>query len=431
MQRVVIIGGGFAGLEAARRLSGEQVDVTVIDRRNHHLFQPLLYQVATAGLEPSQVSTPIRTVLAGKPNVRVVMAEAEGVDAKAKQVRTSSGVYEYDWLVLAAGARSDYFGNESWRDLAPGLKSIEDAIDIRRRFLTSYELAEQEEDDAERRRLMTFVVIGAGATGIELAGALAEIASKCLPPDFSRADTSNTRIVLIEGGPRVLSAFHERLSARCRKDLERMGVEVRVDTFAREISEESVELEHEGERETIECGLVLWGAGVEAEPIAKTVGVSHAKDGRVVAGPDLSVPGYPEVFVVGDIAKMDDGQGKGTETPGVAQGGIQSGKHAASIIAHEVRHGVREPSERPAFRYFDKGNMATIGRRRAIAEIGPFKFGGVFAWVLWGVVHVLFLIGFRNKLFTMLEWMWAYVTFGRGARIITGPPAPRPEPRHA
>ncbi len=418
--RIVIVGGGFGGLSAARVLSRCDADVVLIDRRNHHLFQPLLYQVATAGLSPSQIAVPIRNLFARRKNVEVRMEEVISIDADAKLVRTARGEERYDSLIIAAGSVNSYFGHNDWARHAPGLKSIEDALDIRRRFLVSFERAEIEPDEAKRQALMTFVLIGGGPTGVELAGALAEIARKSLPADFRRADTSKTRILLVEAGERLLAAFDADQSERARRDLVGMGVEVRLKTRATMIDEQGVTLHSdEAGDERVDAGAVFWAAGVAAEPVAKTIQVdAHDRSGRIRVEPDLSVPGHPEVFAVGDIAKVVDASGK--ETPGVAQGAMQMGTHAGRIIAHEIRHGQRPPSDRPKFRYRDKGNMATIGRRRAVADFGWLKIAGMPAWLLWAFVHIAFLIGFRNKFVTMFEWVYSYVTFRRGARLITG-----------
>lgn len=421
--RIVIIGGGFAGLSAAKMLRRAEADVVLFDRRNHHVFQPLLYQVATAGLSPSQIAVPIRNLFARRKNVVVRMEEVTGIDLAGRAVQTAHGDEAYDYLLIAAGMTHSYFGHGEWQLHAPGLKSIDDALEIRRRFLMSFERAELEPDEAKRRALTTFVVIGGGPTGVELAGALAEIAKKSLPNDFRNVDTAATRILLVEGGGRLLSSFVESLSERARRDLVGMGVEVRLGMLAKSIDAQGVELEtKEGARERIDAGAVFWAAGVKAEPIAHEVPDANQTErdrlGRIEVLRDLSVPGHPEVFALGDIARVVDADGK--ETPGVAQGAMQMGSHAGKILAHEIKHGPRSPSERPAFRYNDKGNMATIGRRRAIVDFGWLKIAGMPAWVLWAFVHVAFLIGFRNKLITMIEWIYSYITFRRGARLITG-----------
>ena len=423
--RVVIIGGGFAGLAAARQLRRTRADIVVLDRRNHHLFQPLLYQVATAALSPSQIAVPIRTLFSRDQHIRVVMGEATTVDAESRVVRSTAGDWPYDSLIIAAGTRAAYFGHDAWRSAAPGLKSIEDALEIRRRFLLCFEEAEREEDPAHRAELMTFVVVGGGPTGVELAGALAEIAIKSLPRDFRHADTTGTRIVLVEAGPRVLPSFDTDQSDRARRDLEQMGVEVRLATRAESIERRRVVLMNgDGRSESFSCGAVFWAAGMAAETVAGSIGASHTRDGRIEVLPDLSVPGHPEVFAVGDVAKMVGASGR--EVPGVAQGAMQSGRHAGRIVAEAIKARLSgaepmDPADRPVFRYRDKGNLATIGRRRAVADLGWIKLAGMPAWLLWAVVHIAFLVGFRNKLVTMFEWAYAYITFRRGARLITEP----------
>ncbi len=417
--RIVIIGGGFAGLSATKILRRTDAEIVLFDRHNHHVFQPLLYQVATAGLSPSQIAVPIRNLFTRHPNVRVRMEEVTGIDLQSRTVRTRQGDQRYDYLIIAAGKTHSYFGHDEWRAFAPGLKSIDDAIEIRRRFLLSFERAELETDEARRRALITFVVIGGGPTGVELAGALAEIATKSLPHDFRNIDTAQTRILLVEGGARLLAAFDEGLAERARRDLVAMGVDVRLSTLARSIDAQGVDLDSKDRgAERVDAGAVFWAAGVKAEPIAQDVTETGDKLGRIEVLKDLSVPGHPEVFALGDIARVIDASGK--ETPGVAQGAMQMGTHAAKIIAHDIRKGTRPPEVRPAFRYKDKGNMATIGRRRAIADFGRLKIAGMPAWLLWAFVHVAFLIGFRNKLITMFEWIYSYITFRRGARLITG-----------
>lgn len=417
--RVIIIGGGFAGLSAGRRLRKTDADVILFDRRNHHLFQPLLYQVATAGLSPSQIAVPIRNLFSRKTNVAVRMEEITRLDPQSNTVYTQRGAEHYDYLLIAAGSTNSYFGHTDWSKHAIGLKSMEDALEIRRRFLSSFEQAELEDDTDTQRALMTFVVIGGGPTGVELAGALAEIATKSLPPDFRNIDTSETRIVLVEAGDRLLAAFDEDHSERARKDLVGMGVEVMLHTYAEEIDADGVEIRSGDTTERIDAGAVFWAAGVKAEGITESAGSELDNAGRLVVLPDLSLSGYPNVFAAGDICKAIDAKGK--ETPGVAQGAIQMGKHAAGIIASEIKSGVSTPPDkRPAFRYRDKGNMATIGRRRAIADFGWLKISGLPAWLLWAFVHIAFLIGFRNKVVTMFEWIYMYITFGRGARLITG-----------
>jgi NADH dehydrogenase len=425
--RILIIGGGFGGLAAAGRLKKLDAEVVLFDRQNHHLFQPLLYQVATAGLSPSQIAVPIRSVFSRKTNIAVRMEEIKSVDLEQSLVRTSRGSERYDYLIIAAGSTNSYFGHDDWGKYAVGLKSIDEALEIRRRFLACYEQAELEENAAIQRSLMTFVVVGGGPTGVELAGALAEIATRSLPPDFRNIETSKTRIVLVEAGDRLLSAFDTDQSERAKRDLLGMGVEVRLNTSAEAIDKHGINLQSKSTNERIDAGAVYWAAGVKAEAVSCSVNESTQgeKDnaGRIVVEQDLSVSGHPNVFAIGDIAKAVDE--RGIETPGVAQGAIQMGKHVGAIIANEISSGSSIPPERKLFRYKDKGNMATIGRRRAVADLGWIKIAGLPAWLLWAFVHVMFLVGFRNKFVTMIEWIYMYITFGRGARLITGQPRER------
>lgn len=417
--RIVIVGGGFAGLQAAMGLASAPAEVVVVDRRNHHLFQPLLYQVATAGLSPAQIATPIREILWRQRNATVRMAEVTGIDVGARTLATSQGPISYDYLVLAAGATHSYFGHDAWAASAPGLKSIEDAVEIRRRFLMAYERAEQETDPVRQRAFLTFVIIGAGPTGVEMAGAVAEIARTVIRRDFRRIDTSSTRVMLVEGQDRVLaSGFPAALSERAKRDLERLGVEVLVNTRVT-----GVEPAREGEPPVVVIGEqrvaahnIVWAAGVRASGLGAMLGVECDRAGRVKVGPDLSVPGHPEVFVTGDLAAVNDA--KGQPVPGVAPAAMQMGRHVARLLVREVAGRPREP-----FRYRDKGSLATIGRARAVAAVFGMKFGGLVAWLLWAGVHIMYLIGFRNRVSVMFEWAWAYVFFHRGARLITEPAA--------
>ncbi|MGD9691701.1 MAG: NAD(P)/FAD-dependent oxidoreductase [Phycisphaerales bacterium] len=422
--RVVILGGGFGGLYAARALRNSPVRLTVIDRRNYHLFQPLLYQVATASLSPAEIAQPIRHILKGQRNAEVVLGEAVSVDVGGKQVRVRGVMGEeskeweeaYDYLVVATGATHSYFGKDEWATLAPGLKDVNDATEMRRRFLLAFEGAEREHDAARRRARLTFVVVGAGPTGVELAGAMMEIAKRAMPRDFRNIDTTTARVVLCEGEARVLPTFAPEMSARAARDLAALGVEVRTETRVTDIDAGGVWIGEGGRRERIEAGNVFWAAGVRASSVGGMLGAERDSAGRVKVLPDLSIPAHPEVFVIGDLAHAAAGEGRGL-TPGVAQGAMQMGVHVARIIDRETRGaGVT----RPAFRYRDKGMMATIGRAKAVAEIGGRKFGGYPAWLLWLFIHLMFLIGFRNRLLVFVQWMWAYVTFQRGARLITG-----------
>jgi NADH:ubiquinone reductase (H+-translocating) len=410
-RHVVIVGAGFAGLEAARALARSPVDVTVIDRHNYHLFQPLLYQVATAALSPADIAEPIRVVLRHQRNATVLLDEVIGLDLSARRVETRFGGHQtYDYLVLATGSQYNYFGHNDWPQLAPGLKSLDDATSIRRRLLLAFEEAESTSDPARRRRLLTFVLVGAGPTGVEMAGALAELAHATLSRDFRHINPQTAHILLVEAGPRVLLGFPEKLADFARHSLERMGVEVLLDTPIEAIDRNGVVAK--GKR--IETANVIWCAGVEASPVARWLGVPATKDGRIGVAPDLSVAGHPEVFVVGD-ASFVAGPG-GDALPGLAPVAKQQGRYVGELLARRVRG---EPPSAP-FRYRDKGALATIGRHSAIADLGWIRLTGPFAWVLWGIVHIFFLIGFRNRLAVFLNWIWAWATYGRGARLITG-----------
>jgi NADH dehydrogenase len=408
-KRVVVIGGGFGGLYAVRALRGVPVDITLIDRRNFHVFQPLLYQVATASLSPGDIASPLRNVLRRQRNARVWLAEATDIDPDARCVRLADGdSVGYDWLIVATGATHAYFGHPEWEYRAPGLKTVEDAFEIRRRFLAAFEAAEREDDAEVRRQLGTFVIVGAGPTGVELAGAMAEIARKNLPKEFRRIDTRNTRVLLVEGMDRVLPGYPDDLSDKAKKQLEALGVEVRLNTFVTDIGNDSITAGDE----TIPARNVFWAAGVEASPLGARLDAPLDKAGRVNVEADLSVPDRREIFVIGDLAHATDG---GKPVPGVAQGAMQMGKHAAKMIAQDI-------AGRPrfAFGYTDKGNLATIGRARAVADMGRLRFSGLFAWLLWVFIHILYLIGFRNRIIVMTQWAWAYFTSQRGVRLITG-----------
>ncbi|HKR90506.1 MAG TPA: NAD(P)/FAD-dependent oxidoreductase [Phenylobacterium sp.] len=409
--RVVILGGGFAGLEAAKALAAAPVEVTLIDRQNHHLFQPLLYQVATAALAPADVAWPIRGVLSDQRNARVLMAEAGGIDLAARRVRTTAGEFAYDFLVVATGATHAYFGHDDWAAFAPGLKRIEDATAIRRRILMAFERAELEDEAAARQALTTFVVVGGGPTGVEMAGAIADIARHALPPDFRRVDPAAARVLLIEAGPRILPAFPEALSAYAQRALTRMGVEVRTGTAVTGVDAAGVLLG--GER--VAAGAVVWAAGVQASPAGSWLGAAHDRAGRVEVGPDLTVPGHPEVFVVGDTAAAKTEAGR--PIPGLAPAAKQMGRFAGETIAARV--GGRSAPVR--FRYRHQGDLATIGRKAAIVSFGRLTLTGFLGWAFWSVVHVYFLIGLRNRIAVALSWLWDYVTFGRKSRLITEP----------
>jgi NADH dehydrogenase len=412
---VVVIGGGFGGLAVARKLAKAKVRITLLDRRNHHLFQPLLYQVATAALNPSDIAIPIRAPLANQANVRVLLAEATGIDTASRTVTLDSGSLHYDYLVVATGATHSYFGKDQWAPIAPGLKNIEDALEIRRRIFLAYEAAERESDPVAQREWLTFAVVGGGPTGVELAGALGEIGLHTLAKDFRSIHPTEVKVLLFEGKDRVLGTYPAKLSAAARRSLEKRHVEVRLETLVTDMDDRSVTVKGPNGVERIAVRTVLWAAGVQASPLARALGVPLDRTGRVVVEPDLSIPGHREVFVIGDLAKM---QMPGGEVPGVAQGALQGGRHVAKIIAAETRDST---AERRPFRYHDKGNMATIGRASAVAATKRVAIHGVFAWLLWWVVHIYFLVGFRSRLLVMLHWAWSWITFRRGARLITGP----------
>jgi len=406
---VVIIGGGFGGLYAALALQRRPARVTLVDRHNYHLFQPLLYQVATAGLSPADIAQPIRNILRRSPNIAVVLAEATAVDARARRVVLADGVLAYDSLILAAGVSHAYLGHDEWRPFAPGLKDLDDALEVRRRVLLAFEAAERESDETRRRAWLTFVIVGGGPTGVELAGTLAEIARHALREDFRRIDPGQARIILLEAGSRVLSGFAESLSAAAARQLVRLGVEVRTGTAVTSIAPGLVE----AGSARIAAETVLWAAGVTASSLAQTLGVPLDRAGRVIVEPDLSIPGHPEVFVIGDLAAFLH-QG-GRPLPGMAPVAIQMGRHVAGNILRMARGESTQP-----FRYRNTGMMATIGRHAGVAEIGAIRVNGFVAWLLWLVIHIFFLIGFRNRLLVLIEWAWAYVTFNRGVRLITG-----------
>jgi NADH dehydrogenase len=407
---VIIIGAGFAGLNAAKKLKRAPVRVTVLDRHNHHLFQPLLYQVATAGLNPSDIAAPIRRVLRHQKNAEVFLADVKSIDLDNQCVLLDRGKLPYDYLIVATGATHSYFGHSNWSVYAPGLKSIEDAVEIRRRILLAFELAEREEDPDERRRWTTFVIVGAGPTGVELAGALAEISHTTLAKDFRRIDPRSARVVLVEAGPRILPAYRPEVSADAQRQLEKLGVEVHVSRGVTSIDELGVDTS----QGRIDARTVLWGAGVAASPLAKSfAGVPLDKQGRVPVTPYLTLPGRDEVYVVGDLASIKQPDGKAV--PGVAQGAIQAGQYASRRIMGKLYGYDTSP-----FKYHDKGSLATIGRGAAVAEFAHSHFAGLLAWLLWLVVHIMFLVGFRNRVAVLLEWAWSYVTFERGARLITG-----------
>lgn len=411
---MVIIGGGFGGLNAARALAHTPVRITLIDRRNHHLFQPLLYQVATAALNPSDIAYPIRSVLATQRNARVLLAEARSIDVAAHTVRLDDGVLQYDYLIVATGATHSYFGKDQWAQLAPGLKSVEDAIEIRRRIFTAYEAAEREADPQVQEEFLTFAVVGGGPTGVELAGAMGEIGLQTLAKDFRSIDPTHVKVVLFEGTDRVLRSYPEKISAAAKRALEKRHVEVRVNTLVTGIDEHGVTVKGPDGEARIGTRTVTWAAGVQASPLGASLGASRDRSGRILVDTDCSIPGHPEVFVVGDLAKIAS---DGAEVPGVAQGAIQEGKHVAKIIAGEAR-GKRPP--RPPFRYRDKGNMAVLGRADAVLATKRVAKAGFIAWLAWAFVHITYLISYRSRLLVMIQWAWSFTTFKRGARLITG-----------
>jgi len=405
--RVVIVGGGFGGLYAARALAGAPVELTVVDRTNHHVFQPLLYQVATASLSPSQIAYPIRGVLRRQKNARVVLGEVTGVDLARRAVVLEDGELPYDYLILASGASHSYFGHDEWEAQAPGLKTLDDALRIRERILLAFERAEREQDEARRRALLTFVVVGGGPTGVEMAGAIGEIACKVMPRDFRAIDTRDTRTICVEAGPRLLPAFPESLAAKAERALERLCVEARTGEAVTRMEEGTVWLG----TDRIAAGTVIWAAGVAPSPLARSLGVPLDRAGRVVVNADLSIPGHPEVLVVGDLAACAGPGGK--PLPGLAPVAIQAGEHAARNVARAARGEASLP-----FHYRDKGTMATIGRNAAVVDLGRLRISGYPAWLMWCFVHILWLIGFRNRFLVMIEWAWAYVRFERSARLI-------------
>jgi NADH dehydrogenase len=405
---VVIVGAGFGGLEAAKLLTKEPVRLTVIDRTNHHLFQPLLYEVATAALSPADIAAPIRGILGRCENTEVILAEVKSVDVAAKTLNLGDREFSYDYLILATGARHSYFGHDEWEKLAPGLKSLEDAVEIRRRLLLAFEYAEKITDEAAKAAAMTFVIIGGGPTGVEMAGAIAEIARYTLDQDFKHIDPSSARVVLVEGDERLISAFPEDLSASAMKQLKDLGVEVRTGIHAKNLTEGGLEVGDE----FIPCRVKIWAAGNAASFVGKTMGVPVDKAGRVIVNEDLTIPGHPEVQVVGDLANFTH-QG-GQPLPGVSPVAMQQGRHAARNILAMMDG--RKPLR---FRYWDKGSMATIGRNKAVADLHFIHLSGLPAWLVWLFIHIIFLVGFRNRIAVLIQWAWSYITFNKGARLIT------------
>ena len=408
--RVVVIGAGFAGLNAAKALARAPVDITVVDRKNHHTFQPLLYQVALAVLSPAEIASPVRSVLRRAHNTEVLLGEVNSFDLQKRLVRLDGLDLPYDYLIVAAGATHAYFGHPEWEEFAPGLKTLEDATEIRRRILMAFETAERELFAGRTPPPLNFVVVGAGPTGVELAGAISDIAGRHLTKEFRSIDPRQSRIILLEGGPRVLPSYPEDLSASAERQLKEMGVEVRTNAMVTNIEPGAVSVG----KEKIPAAVILWGAGVSASPLGKMLGVPTDKAGRVVVQPDLTVPGHPKVFVAGDLAAVEQKNGK--PVPGVAPAAIQMGRFAARQIKRSM-----EGKPREEFEYLDKGSLSTIGRSRAVADFGKLHISGFFAWLAWLFIHLLFLIGFRNRLFVMSEWAWAYITYNHGARLITDP----------
>ncbi len=411
--RVVVIGGGFGGLTAARGLSDAPVRVTLVDRSNHHLFQPLLYQVAMAGLSPADIAVPIRSVLNSHDNALVVLADVVGVDLEQRRVVLDDGEsIDYDFLVIATGSKTNYFGHDDWGRHALGLKTLDDALEIRRRVLLAFEAAERERDDNARKRLLTFIVIGGGPTGVEIAGALSELSRFVLADDYRAVHADSTRVILLEGQDRLLpGAFHESLAKKAHVQLEELGVEVRVGTMVQSIDEQGVHLE---DGETLESTTVLWTAGVRGRRLSEAIGVEVDRGGRIVVGPDLSLPGHPEVFAVGDAASVID-QKSGRPLPGIAPVAMQQARWVAKNIKRSLAK-----KDRAEFTYLDKGIMATVGRSRAVAQSGPFKMSGLLAWFAWLLIHIWYLVGFRNRFLVLFNWAWNYLMYRRGARLITG-----------
>ena len=413
-KRVLIIGAGFGGINVAKKLGGkvdnaDALDITILDRHNYHLFQPLLYQVAMAGLSPGDIATPIRSIVAENTNTRVNLAEAKSVDLKVKVVHTNCGPYEYDYLILGLGSHQSYFGHEEWEPYAPGLKSLEQATEVRRRVLTSFEVAERETDPERIRQLLTFVVVGGGPTGVELAGSLGEITRYTLAQDFRHIDPTSAQVILIEAGPKILASFDEKLIAKAVTDLKNLGVTVRTSTKVTKIADEGVTLEG---GELIRADTVLWAAGVKPSPLNSTLGVPLDRQGRLIVTNDCSLEGHPEVFVIGDQACFMGKDGK--PLPGLAPVAMQQGRAVAASILNDLRGHVRKP-----FEYFDKGQMATIGRLKAVAQTKQFKMSGMLAWFAWLLVHIYYLVGFRNRIVVMIQWFWSYATYKKGAQIIT------------
>ena len=413
---IVVVGAGFAGLKLVQGLKKARANIAIFDRHNYHVFQPLLYQVASAALSPAEIAFPIRRIFRKQCNVQVVMAEVEKVDLERKTITAQGVDQDYDYLVLAPGSTHSYFGRDEWAKVAPGLKTVDDATQIRKRVLTSFEDAENELDENARRAKLTFVIVGGGPTGVELAGAMREIAVNDIQKDFRNIDTSTARVVLIEGNDRLIKQFHPKLSERAKVDLERMGVEIKLGARVTEIDENGLRI---GEGERIDTPNIFWAAGVQAAPLSKTLGVELDKAGRVKVLPDLSVPGHPEVFIAGDMAAIKD-EKTGHGVPGLAPAAMQMGQHIAKLLRTEIESGIKPPAQRKPFEYWDKGTMATIGKNKAVADIKGLRFGGFIAWVMWGLVHVMFLVSHRSRIAVMWSWGVNYLFNARPARLITG-----------
>jgi NADH dehydrogenase len=410
MKRVVIVGGGFAGINAAKGMGGvPDLEVTLIDQRNYHLFQPLLYQVAMAGLSPAEIAAPIRSMLSRYSNIRVLLGTVESVNLHEKNVKTDIGMFPFDYLILACGATHSYFGHDNWEEFAPGLKTVEQATEIRRRVLTAFENAERATIPEERRKFLTFVIVGGGPTGVELAGAIGEMSRFTLAKDFRSIDAASAKVILIEAGARILPSFTEPQSMQAARDLQGLGIEVRTSCSVTGIDGDGIQTASE----RLRAGTVLWAAGVKASPLAKSAGVECDAQGRAIVGPDLSAAGYPNVFIAGDQARYTHQTGK--PLPGTAPVAMQQGKYLARTIIRDTKGEQREP-----FHFVDKGQMATIGRSRAILEIGSLRMHGLPAWLVWLAVHIYYLTGFEHRLIVVLQWAWSYLTFGRGARLIVG-----------
>lgn len=412
-KHIVVLGAGFGGLTFCQNFEHPSARITLVDRTNHYVFQPLLYQVASAGLSAPDIAQPIRAILADKPNLTVLMENVLDIRLSEKQVVLENKSLQYDYLVLALGSMTGYFGHPEWEQFAPGLKTLDDALRIRREILLSFEKAETETDPAKREQLLTIVVVGGGPTGVELAGAFAELRRHVLARDFDHIDPTKARVILIEASPRVLSHLSEHLSERTQEQLEQLGVEVRAGTRVKNITSKCVELTT---GEIIRAENIIWAAGVAASPLTKKLGAELDKAGRIKVNPDLSLPDHPEVFAVGDMALVFNPDG--SQVPGVSPAAMQMARHVARVIQSELNFS--HPTERPRFKYWDKGTMATIGRSAAVAKIGNFEFSGFFAWLAWLFVHLIFLVGFRNKISVLLSWAYSYITYKRGSRIITG-----------